>query len=149
MANLNKYIGIPHYYGQSTFDQCDCAGLAKLFYATEGFKEPLDDHRPIGTQESYKGTPLRMLRYLLANLDKIKDHESLQWGDIVVFRISGELHVGIYTRYGKVLSMQVPVVYGKSKSTIYPKQFWNPLFICGFRSRKEDVNGNISTPVHL
>lgn len=137
MADIDKYIGIIHEYGESTWSHCDCAGLAKLFYATEGFKETLDDHKPIGSAEDYKKTPLRMLRYLLGNLDKIKDHNELQWGDIVVFRIAGEHHLGIYTEYGKVLSMAIPVIYGTSKSTIYRRNYWQQHYVCGFRSRKE------------
>lgn len=133
----SKYIGIPHYYGRSDFLACDCAGLCKLVYNTEGLRESMDDHRPFGDPSETKTQRLRMLRYLLKNMDKVKDYNELRELDIVVFRISGDLHIGVYVGYGKVLAMAVPVVYGYSKSTIYRRQYIEQFFVCGFRSRKE------------
>lgn len=135
--NPSKYIGIPHYYGCSTFEQCDCAGLCKLVYETEGYNESLDDHRPIGESSEAKTQPLRILRYLLKNMDKVKGYDDLKEMDIVAFRIAGDIHIGIYIGYGKVLAMAVPVVYGYSKSTIYRRQYIEQFFVCGFRSCKE------------
>lgn len=136
MINPNKYIGITHQFGQSSWESCDCIGLVKLFYNTEGFKEPIDDNMPMDKEE-YAKTPYRLLRYFLKNMDRVKDHNDLQYGDVVVFRVGGELHTAVYIGYGKVLAMAVPVVYGFTKSTIYKQNYWLSCFVSGFRSRKE------------
>lgn len=132
MVNLGKFIGIPHYYGRHGFDGADCAGLCRLFYEKHGYKETLDDGLPIGTAEDYKKTPLRMLRYLLKNLDRVDEP---QYGDIIVTKMFGELHVGIYTEYNRVIAMEIPVVIGKTRSTMYREEFWKPHHIATFRRR--------------
>jgi cell wall-associated NlpC family hydrolase len=134
LKNIGKYIGIKHEYGESTWEHCDCAGLCTLFYR-ENFDYIIDDGKPMGTAETSKSHPLRMSRWLLKNMDKVKEYNNLQWGDIVLFRISNEHHVGIALEYGKVLAMEVPCVYGHTKSTIYRKSFVEPYFIMGFRRR--------------
>ena len=148
-TDLSCYIGIPHIFGTSSFSSCDCIGLCKLVYVTEGLNEPLDDNAPIGTKEDDTKHPLRILRYMLKNMDKVKGYDELNLFDIVAFRIAGDLHFGIFAGYGRVLAMAVPVIYGYSKSTLYRKVYIQQFYVCGFRSRKENVNGNISTPIHL
>jgi hypothetical protein len=135
--NLNKFIGIPHYFGKSSYEQCDCAGLAKLFYAEHGYNENLDDNIPIGTSEDYKKTPLRMLRYLIKHLDRVDSIEALCYGDIVVTKVFNELHLGIYLEYQRVLAMEIPVVIGTTKSCIYKGPQWIPHFVRGFRRKEQ------------
>jgi cell wall-associated NlpC family hydrolase len=137
MSPFDKFIGIPHQYGESSWSACDCAGLCQLFYREHQYNETLIDGKPIGDSESSKKQPLRMLRYLLKNLDRIPDINDLQYGDIVLLKIAGEHHVAISIDYGKILSMAVPCIAGVSKSTIYRKQYWSQFYIVGFRSRKE------------
>lgn len=134
MSDLDKYIGIKHEYGESTWDSCDCAGLCTLFYK-EIFGYVIDDHKPIGTAESSKHNPLRMSRWLLKNMVRINDFKELQYGDIVLTKVMQEHHVGIYLEYNKILTQEIPVIYGSTKSTIYRGQQWLPFFVCGFRRR--------------
>lgn len=134
LKDLGKFIGIPHYFGKSSFEQCDCAGFARLFYREHGWAETLTDNKPEDVEE-YKRQPLRMLRYLMKNLDRIESIDALEYGDIVVTKVLSEHHVGIYTEYQRLLTMEVPVIYGVTKSCIYKGHQWMPYFVMGFRRR--------------
>lgn len=133
--NLNKFIGIKHYFGESSFTKCDCAGLARLFYKEHNYGIDLTDGKPLDEAE-YKHQPYRMLRYLLKSLDKVRSIDELKYGDIVVVRIMEELHIGIYTEYQRLLTMEVPVVIGHTQSCIYKGYQWMSYFICGFRRKQ-------------
>lgn len=135
MEDLNKFIGIVHEYGRSDKDACDCAGLCTLFYK-EIFGYVIDDGLPIGTVETSKKKPLRMLRYLLANFEKVEDVNDLTFGDIVLTKVMNEHHVAVYLRYNKILTQEIPVIYGVTKSCVYRGIQWLPYFVMGFR-RKE------------
>lgn len=47
MEDINKYVGIPHYFNQDSFDGCDCIGLCRLFYKEHGWKQDFKDGKPI------------------------------------------------------------------------------------------------------
>ena len=134
MKDIGKYVGIIHEYGESTWFSCDCAGICTLFYK-ENFGYIIDDGKPMGTAETSKSNPLRMLRWLLKNMVRITDAKDLTYGDIVLTKVMQEHHVGIYLEYNKVLTQEIPVIYGSTKSTIYRGQQWLPYFVCGFRRR--------------
>jgi cell wall-associated NlpC family hydrolase len=131
-VDLDKFIGIRHHFGRHGFDGADCIGLCRLFYEQHGYKESLDDKVPIGTYEDYQRTPLRILRYLLKNFDKVHNPH---FGDIIVSKVCNELHLGIYIDYGKVLAMSVPCIEGVTTSTIYREEYWKPSLIQAFRRR--------------
>ena len=50
-TDVNKYIGIPHYFNTSSFRKCDCLGLIKLFYREHGWPQTFDDGLPIESEE--------------------------------------------------------------------------------------------------
>lgn len=52
--DINKFVGIPHYFGESSFDKCDCLGLCRLFYREHGYKEHIEDGKPIRGQEFWR-----------------------------------------------------------------------------------------------
>lgn len=136
MEGIDKFIGIPHHYGKSSFQQCDCAGLCTLFYR-EFFDYTIDDGKPMGTSETSKTMPLRMSRWLLRNMVRITDIKDLTFGDIVLTKVFNEHHVAVFLKYNKVLTQEIPVIYGTTKSTIYRGQQWMPFFVMGFRRRKQ------------
>jgi cell wall-associated NlpC family hydrolase len=134
MENINKYIGIKHKFNGDTFDGADCIGLCRLFYREHGWPETFTDGRIIEHDWESK-EPLRLLLYLRKYFDENKDISKLRFGDIVLFNIGGDSHLGIYLEYGKVLAMQAPVQEGKTTSTIYPRSLWQHSFKAGFRRR--------------
>lgn len=132
----SKYIGIPHYFGESSFEKCDCIGLCRLFYREHGWKDDFwDNGKPI-TEENFASpsTWRRLYSYCLTHMERIF-YDELEYGDFVIFRIDGDIHTGIYLGYGKLLCMQVPTVYGESTSTIYHRQWWTPFFKAAFRRK--------------
>lgn len=135
MENINKYIGIPHYFGESSFDKCDCIGLCRLFYREHGWKDTFDDGKPV-TKEHFSdvGVWRRLYKYCLTKMDRV-EYDELDFGDFVIFQIEGDLHTGIYLGYGDLLSMQVPTVYGETISTIYHRAWWTPFYKYSFRRR--------------
>lgn len=135
-TDVNKYIGIPHYFNTSSFEKCDCLGLIKLFYREHGWPQTFDDGLPIESEEDPSGWH-RLIRYLNDNFNKVTDIASLQYGDVVIFSINECVHLGIYLEYGRMLAMQVPVCYGQTTSTIYRRQWWQGYFKAAYR-RKED-----------
>ena len=139
MDGFNKFIGIKHYFGESSFDGCDCIGLCRLFYKEHGWPQTFTDDEPEPvTKENYAEPRMwaRLYRYLLKNFTRV-DYDDLDYGDVVVMNFDGDEHLGIYLEYGKVLGMQVPTVYGVSQSTIYPREWWTPAFKYGFRRKKQ------------
>lgn len=133
MKDIGNFIGIPHYFGESSRTACDCIGLARLFYAEHGWQS-ISDGKPEDVDE-YKAQPFRILRYFLKNFDRIESIDALEYGDIVITKVLSEHHVGIYTEYQRLLTMEVPVIYGVTKSCIFKGHSWTPYFICGFRRR--------------
>lgn len=135
MEDINKYVGIPHYFGESSFDGCDCIGLVRLFYREHGWPQTFTDGKPEEvTKENFAEPRMwrRLYEYLLKNFQRV-DYDDLRFGDVVVMKFDKDEHLGIYLEYGKVLGMEVPTVYGKSESTIYTRAWWTPSFKYGFR----------------
>lgn len=139
MKHIDKYIGIPHYFGESSHEKCDCIGLCRLFYREHGWENPLWDNGGPVTEENFSklSTWKRLYKYCLTRMDRVK-YDDLQYGDFVIFNIGGDIHTGIYVEYGKLLAMQVPTVYGKSTSTVYHRDWWTPFYKCSFRRRDTD-----------
>lgn len=129
--NINRFVGITHRFNGRSFDGADCIGLCHLFYREHGYSQVWNDGKPI--TENWRDDKLRLLMFLRRNFTPTDDVDSLTYGDVILFNIDGDLHLGIYLEYGKVLAMQVPVCEGESQSTIYPKTFWLPAFVKGFK----------------
>lgn len=132
--NLSKYIGLIHKY-QGSGNYCDCLNLVQMFYKDHGYKQDFNDGRPRPkTWGDYiNHEPTRMVRYLVKNFKKTKNIDDLEYGDVILTNIAGDAHLGVYIGDGKALAMQIPVVEGKSKSTIYKRKFWEPYFKAGFK----------------
>lgn len=128
----DKYIGIKHLFNGDNFDGADCIGLCRLFYKEHGWKQDFKDGNPV-TREWQTNDPGRLFRYLKRNFVETEKPEELTYGDIVLFKINGDYHLGIYLEYGKVLAMEVPYAEGKTMSTIYRSHFWRPFFVRGFK----------------
>lgn len=135
--NLDKYIGRIHKY-QGTGECCDCLNLVQEFYKDHGYKQDFNDGRPRPqTYDDYiTHEPTRLIRYLLKHFFLTKNIDELEYGDVILTLIGGEPHIGVYVGEGKALAMEIPVIYGKSKSTIYKGRYWKPYFRAGFKRRK-------------
>lgn len=136
MENLNKYIGLKHQYNGHG-DYCDCLNLCKRFYKDHKWNETFSDGRPEpDTYDEYiKKEPTRIVRYLLKNFDKTTNIDELSYGDVALFIIGGEVHLGIIVNDYKLLAMQVPCVEFKTESTIYKRRYWENFFRMGFKRR--------------
>ena len=137
MEDINKYVGIPHYFNQDSFDGCDCIGLCRLFYKEHGWKQDFKDGKPITKDWQKTDGAIRLFRYFKQNFKETKNLNELSFGDIRLFDVAGDYHFGISLEYGKVLGLEVPVRYGKSISTVYHKKLWINGFVSGFK-RKND-----------
>lgn len=135
MEDISKYIGIPHYFNQDTFNGCDCLGLCRLFYKEHGWKETFSDGKPITKDWQKKDGAIRLFRYFKKHFNETKDVNDLTFGDVVLFNICGDYHFGIYLEYGKVLGMEVPVRKGRSISSIFHKKIWIAGFVSGFKRK--------------
>ena len=131
--DIDKFVGIKHKFNGRDFDGTDCIGLCQLFYKHHKFKQSWDDGKPVPPDwQKYK---YRLLLYLNKHFKKTNNVNSLEFGDVVLFNVDGDPHLGIWLEYGRILAMQVPCLEGVSQSTIYPKHFWLNAFVCGFKRR--------------
>ena len=139
MEDIGKFIGIKHGFAGNDFDKCDCFGLVQLFYKEHGWPQTFNDGKPYPSEDEYAQPKFwrRLYEYLLRHFDEV-DYKSLSYGDVVVFKINGCIHLGIYLEYGKVLAMEVPTIEGKSTSTIYHRHIWTQCFEHGFRRKKHE-----------
>lgn len=137
MENINEYIGIVHKFNGQNFGGCDCLGLCRLFYREHKWNPSWDDGKPI-TRDWEKKDPLRLARYLNRHFDMTRNPDKLSFGDILLFNVCGDAHLGIYLEYGDILAMQVPCVEGETTSTIYHRHYWEQGFKAGFRRRVSD-----------
>ncbi len=135
-GDIGRFIGIKHFYGESSFGKCDCLGLCRLFYREHGWKNALEDGLPDPPKDNFSNFASwrRLIKYCLTRMRKV-DYKNLRYGDFIIFRINGDLHMGVYLGYGKLLSMQVPTRYGETESTIYHREWWEPYYVCAFRRR--------------
>lgn len=139
MEDISKFIGIDYNLNHSSFKECDCVGLCRLFYKEHGWKDTFWDGGEAITEDNYSKLPTwrRLYKYCLTHMDKV-EYENLSFGDFVIFKIDGDLHTGIYLEYGKLLSMQIPTIHGESISTIYHRNWWTPFYKYSFRRRDKD-----------
>jgi len=89
---LNNLVGIPWEEKGINYDGCDCVGIAKLYYEANGINVITE----LSSTEIIKKT-------LLEELIKPED---IQEGDTLIFKIDGELHLGIYLGYGQMLQAE-------------------------------------------
>ena len=138
MFDSDRYIGIKHITGGDTFDGCDCLGLVRLFYKEHGWPEEFWDGGEPVTHENAHGKKAwnRLLRYFNRRLKKINNPDFLEFGDVVLFNVDGDLHLGIYMQEDLILAMAVPVDEGKTKSVLYHKRVWKQAFKKGYRMWK-------------
>lgn len=137
MVDVNRFIGVPYVFGESSFNGCDCVGLCRLFYREHGWKDNFWDNGEPITEENFALPPTwhRLYKYCLTHMNRVK-YDDLTYGDFVIFQIAGDLHTGVYLEYGRLLSMQIPTIEGKSISTIYHRDWWTPFYKCSFRRRE-------------
>lgn len=137
MQDIKNLVGIPwKFNGRSTETGVDCIGILTVFYRDHQWQPTFDDGKPIDhdwfTKEKY-----RMLRYFVKHFDKTLEISSLEYGDIILFEMNGEHHIGIYLEYGKFLSTFPPKSeLINSYSFIDRLRYWQSFFICGFKRRK-------------
>ncbi len=137
MLNDNDYIGIPYKRLCDTHEQADCFGLVKLYYREHGWDTNFSDNKPVTYEQTQASQMIRVLRYLRKNFDETKNPDELEYGDIMLFMIDGDGHLGIMLDYGDILSAQVPSIEGKAFSTVYHRGWWTPFFKRGFKRRKK------------
>ena len=89
---INNLVGIPWKEGGMDYDGCGCVGLAKLYYEAKGIKVITE----LSSQEIIKKT----LK------EEAVAPEDLQEGDTIIFKIDGELHLGVYLGYGRFLQAE-------------------------------------------
>lgn len=135
--DISRYVGIKHYFGESSFEKCDCFGLVKLFYREHGWPQTFTDDNPEPVTEANYAQPRmwrRLYKYMLTHFERV-DYADLQFGDVVIMQVNLCMHMGIYVGYGKVLGMEIPTVYGQSESTLYTRPWWTRVFKYAFRRK--------------
>ncbi len=137
MLDTDKFIGIPHVFNGHDFDGCDCIGLCRLFYKEQGWPQRFWDNKEAITEEnkSDKENWLRLYKYLGRHFKRVRKPEEMEDGGVVVFNINGDLHLGIYAGRGNILAMEVPVIYGKTRSTLYHSDMWQRAFVRGYNRK--------------
>jgi cell wall-associated NlpC family hydrolase len=105
--NFDQFIGIPWKFNGRDKEGLDCVGMCAYIYDYFGWKQTWTDGKPI-EEGWYKTQPLRMLLWLRRNFIPTKDRNLLKTGDIILFKISGEHHLGIYEKYGQFLTIMPP-----------------------------------------
>ena len=135
MFDSDQYIGIRHITNGDTFDGCDCLGLVRLFYKEHKWGLTFKDKgAPVTAEHIHdKENWDRLFRYLNRKMKRVASSDQLEFGDVVVFNVDGDLHLGIYQQEGMVLTMSVPVVEGKTKSVLYHRRIWEKAFKRGYR----------------
>lgn len=136
MEDIGRYVGVRHVFNGDGPGGADCIGLCRLFYKEHGWRQDFTDGKPV-TRDWQTKDPGRLFRYLKRNFEETDDSAALDFGDVVLFKINGDYHLGLYLRYGKVLAMEVPYAEGKTRSTIYSAPHWRPFFVRGFRRRSD------------
>lgn len=143
MTDLKKFIGVPYKFLGETFEGFDCIGAIKLYYRERGWPLVESDGKPIDT-DWYQKDKYRLARYFLKHFDRISDVELLRDGDIIMFEINGEAHVGVMVdSYGRFISTFPPVSrYNGGISFCDRLKFWLNMrgvkFISGFRRRGDN-----------
>ena len=140
--NVDKFIGIPHHFNESTFDGCDCIGLVRLFYAEHGWSQDFTDDGIALTRDNYMLAPQwrRLFRYLRRNFTEVSD---VDYGDVVLFRVNDCEHLGvIIDKYGRLLSMTVPEQEGVTTSTVYHRSMWQNVEHKIWRRRNGNTESN-------
>lgn len=79
------FVGIPYKLGAVGFDFCDCMGLARLFYACNGWHLPK-------LKEGWAGTK-DMLRYVRRYWERIGKND-LQYGDLILHGNHADIFLG-------------------------------------------------------
>lgn len=132
--NSDKFIGIPHKFNGNDYDGCDCIGLVRLFYKENEWGLDFWDNGEPVTLENYHSLDswTRLLRYLKKHFKETKNIDELEYGAVVMFNINSDLHLGVYIGNGDMLSMQIPSIEGRTRSTIYRKKIWKHVFRRGF-----------------
>lgn len=137
MENINKFIGIPYKFNGDTAEGCDCLGLVRYFYKEHGWIE-IDDGLPITKEDWMSNAVKRIKHFFPKRFDVAWKPEQMEYGAVVIFKINGEMHFGIYVGYGNVLSTQLTTEsYDNSMTTLYKRQWWTPWFKVAFNRRKE------------
>jgi len=136
MIDLNKYVGLDFVFDSyDSPNTVNCLTLIRKFYKDNGFTETFDDGKPYPhyVREGYK---MRLLLYLINNFNKEDNINNLEYGDIVLLKTNNDINIGVYVDNGKVLTIEIPTIQGKSKSIIYDKSVWKPLIKVCFKRRK-------------
>lgn len=131
-TDASKYIGIPYKHNAEQRDGCNCIGLCKIFYREHGWEQNFDDGKPVDDETGVREWH-RLFKYMGQHFTKVIEEE-LQYGDVVIFDVAGDMHTGIYLENGRLLAMQVPC-NETSLSTIYRRKFWHPCFKAAYRRK--------------
>lgn len=142
----DEYVGIPYKLnGTGREEGVDCLGLCRLFYMEHGWGLDFRDNGEpytydnMGSHKNWK----RLVRYLNRNMKHVK-RKKLQFGDLIVFNVRGDAHLGIYIQDDYVLAQMVPCKEGETSSVLYHKNIWDLGFKWAFR-RKEETNAGTSS----
>jgi len=136
--DVSKYIGINYGFNGRSRESTDCVGLMSIVFDEEHWMPRWDDGKSI-EEQWYIKEPYRMLRFLCKNFIPIRNIEDLEAEDVLYFNIGHEGHLGLFLRYGKVLTTFVPGCKQwdgselPSKSMIIHRSQWSQGFIAGFR----------------
>lgn len=132
----SRFIGIPYKRLCDTFEHTDCLGLVRLFYKEHGWKEKFYDDKPILHEQTPGSQIKRVIKYLRTNFDETNNPNELSYGDVMIFMINGDGHLGVMLDYGDILSTQIPSIEDKSYTTVYHRAWWTPFFRHGFKRKK-------------
>lgn len=136
----DKFIGIPYVLNGKGYDGVDCLGLCRLFYKEHGWKQTFWDggelltHDSIGDAHNWG----RLMKYLNKHMKRVYI-DDLQYGDIIVFNVRGDAHLGIYIQDDLVLAQMVPCIEGETSSVLYHKHVWELGFKKAYRRIEKDM----------
>lgn len=131
--DLSKFVGLPYKFLGTDYDGVDCIGLCQLFYKEHGINFEWRDGRPI-QKDWFLTEPYRLARFMNKYFNRVKDVDSMEYGDIVLYEINGEGHTGVYVGEHKVLT----ILQSCEKSMIVRIRQNNIFFRCGYRKKVFD-----------
>jgi cell wall-associated NlpC family hydrolase len=140
MKDMSRFIGRPYKFLGDTYEGFDCIGAIKLYYRENGWPLVETDGKPID-HDWYAKDKFRLARYFLKHFDKVTDADLLKDGELILFGINGESHVGVMIdSYGRFLSTFPPISkFNGGISFVDRLKFWLNMkgvrFISGFRRR--------------
>jgi cell wall-associated NlpC family hydrolase len=129
---LNRMVGIPWKEDGRSFEGTDCVGLMQLYFNARG----MEGVAPKASD--YESTDPKEIIAKIREYNTIVPTDEIEPEDVLVFQIDGELHVGLYLGYGRMLH----ATEGKKSKISHLTPSWEKCFVFAIREK----NGRILYP---